>query len=537
MFLILFGLSSLDLNGYRLFSHGDPGMHYIGWRFFREAPWQIMPGLMNDLDYPYSVSVIFTDSIPLMAVFFKIFRDILPVSFNYLGLWTVLCFVLQGVFSFKILDLYVRNRLLKYTGGCFFVMTPALIKRTFWHTALTSHFLILAALYLFLNDKEKRVGHEVLCWGLLGFLCGSIHLYFLGFCGMIAVFAAVDRMRRGSFHVWKALLLPLVFALTGFITVWILGGLDSGMFSGAPGFGYYSFNLNGFFNGDSWSRFLNFPYYEGAQTEGFAYLGIGILVMSLISCVFVLDRRFFGGKNDAGIPAENAESLENSCFPVCVVLFFTALAFAVSTEVTFFDKLLFSFDISDAGQLKKLFDIFRSSGRFAWIPMYLIMTGCFITFDRIYGKCFKNRGKRSRAVWTCIILLMLFIQIFDLYPGLSKRSADVKGTEEYEEMLLDDYWKELAESGKYKHIYFMDKENLTQEELYAVAFFAVENGMTINDFNFARGFDLHSEEIAADSAKRHPGDSIYIFSEESWDRAYLYPELEIRIADMLMIGV
>ncbi|MCR4589811.1 MAG: DUF6311 domain-containing protein, partial [Lachnospiraceae bacterium] len=240
VFFLLFGFAALDINGYRLFSHGDPGMHYIGWRFFREAAWQLKPGLMNNIHYPYSISVIFTDSVPVAAVFFKLFRGVLTENFNYFGLWTLLCFILQGFFAERILALRIENRLLKFVGVCFFLITPALLKRAFWHTALTSHFLILAALYMLLDTGEGFI-KELLYWGILGFLCASIHIYFLGMCGLICLFAAIDRGRRDRYSVPQCFMIPLSFLVCGVITVWILGGLDSGMMSGAPGFGYYSF--------------------------------------------------------------------------------------------------------------------------------------------------------------------------------------------------------------------------------------------------------------------------------------------------------
>ena len=537
VFFMLFGFSAIDINGCRLFSEGDPCMHYLGWRFFREAPWQAKIGLMNNIHYPYSISVIFTDSIPLMAVIFKVFREILPEYFNYFGLWTLFSFVLQGYFAFKILSLYTGDRMLKFTGTLFFILTPALIKRCFWHTALTSHFLILAALLILF---DKKIGKEVLRFAVLGLLCGSIHLYFLGICGMIAFFTAVDRLRREMYSPVKCMSIPIIFGVAGAFTVWILGGFDSGMNEGAPGFGDYSFNLNSFFNGNYWSRYLNLPYYDDSQVEGFSYLGLGMLAVLLISCVFILSSFLGRTGKTAGIPAEDGGKPEDSSVSVYVVLFIFSLIFAVSNNITFSQRLIFSFDISDSGPLNNLCSLFRSSGRFAWTDIYLLMTGGFFILSKAGEKFMGEKGSEGersrRAAWIVFLLLLIYVQISDLYPGISAKAMEIRSKEEYRNILNDSYLDELASSGKYRHMVFMDKGEFTHEELFALSFLAVDNDMTINDFEFGRQAFLNTEELAAQSAKEHPGDCIYIFSGGSGDCSNEYPELDLIEVDPFIVG-
>lgn len=62
-------------------------------------------GCTDYLSYPNKMSVVFTDSIPCFAVLFKILSPVLPDEFQYFGLWGMLCFVLQGILSVRI----VRN--------------------------------------------------------------------------------------------------------------------------------------------------------------------------------------------------------------------------------------------------------------------------------------------------------------------------------------------------------------------------------------------------------------------------------------------
>lgn len=584
VFLILFGTESLSILDNRLFSRGDPGEHYIGWRFFRDSDWQILPGLMNRIDHPYSVSVIFTDSLPLMAVVFKLFKGILPREFNYLGLWTVFSFFMQGAAAAMILGLYAGDGadkdvsdggesygensyaggsdkgsgsntgfsftdLLVIIGAVFFVLTPAFVIRAFWHTTLTSHFLILFSLYLFFGRERLSERFSMLVrllfWGILGFLCGSIHLYFLGICGLIACAYACDEWLRSDEGLFS-FLAPLSFGISGLITIWLLGAFNSGMGSGAPGFGHYSFNLNSLFNGYGWSEIFNFPYYELDQIEGFAYLGFGMIALILLSGGMMLHRILSPliSRLRRQLPPEGEAyemsshwHLEFSCLPAAFGLFLISIMIAVSCNVTFGDRLLLSFDFSDAGIIRRVTDIFRSSGRFSWIAVYILMTGAMAGITGFVNELEKRKESLSAGIMTALIFTLLILQITDIYPGLSKRSTEVRETVEADSVLDDDYWDELAESGRYEHIVIMRKDDLTEDELYSLAFYAIDNGMTINNFNFARAMDLNIDEIASDSAAHPDDDKIYIFTELTQHETINYPELTYRIADGLLVGV
>lgn len=95
-FIFLYGLRVLnpcytDL----LLGKGDLSQHYLGWEFYRRSQWFFPFGLTDQLAYPETTSIIFTDSIPLLAVPFKLLKGILPDSFQYFGWWGIICFGLQ----------------------------------------------------------------------------------------------------------------------------------------------------------------------------------------------------------------------------------------------------------------------------------------------------------------------------------------------------------------------------------------------------------------------------------------------------------
>lgn len=77
----------------------DLSQHYLGWCFYRNSPWLLPIGMMNTLPYPFVASIIFSDSIPVMAVLFKLLSPVLPQSFQYFGIWGLLCFMLQAALA------------------------------------------------------------------------------------------------------------------------------------------------------------------------------------------------------------------------------------------------------------------------------------------------------------------------------------------------------------------------------------------------------------------------------------------------------
>ena len=109
-FLVIYGFRVLNpVYDDWLMSGGDLTQHYLGWRFFRESEWLFPIGLMNTIAWPNEVAVIFTDSIPGMAVICKLLSPILPETFQYFGLWGILCFMLQGGFAAVLLNFSIKD--------------------------------------------------------------------------------------------------------------------------------------------------------------------------------------------------------------------------------------------------------------------------------------------------------------------------------------------------------------------------------------------------------------------------------------------
>ena len=136
-------------------SGGDLPQHYLGWCSFRNSPWMFPIGMTRELTYPIATSVIFTDSIPLLAVPCKLLSFLLPSDFQYFGLWGISCFVLQGLVSARILSKILKEKLSVFFGALIFVLSPVMIWRMFIQTSLAGHWVLLMALYLFLYPPRQ----------------------------------------------------------------------------------------------------------------------------------------------------------------------------------------------------------------------------------------------------------------------------------------------------------------------------------------------------------------------------------------------
>ena len=73
IFFVIYGTSIVNPQNdkWLLRQNSDMTQHYLGWVFFRRSEWKFPLGLMDGLSYNHLVSCMFTDSIPLLAIFFN----------------------------------------------------------------------------------------------------------------------------------------------------------------------------------------------------------------------------------------------------------------------------------------------------------------------------------------------------------------------------------------------------------------------------------------------------------------------------------
>ncbi|MBA3269230.1 MAG: hypothetical protein H0T71_01875 [Acidobacteria bacterium] len=154
----------------------DWRIHFLGWHFFRREPWMWPPGRMSGYFHaPDGTAIGFTDSIPLAAFSLKPFASLLPDPFQYLGLWLLLCFVLQGGFGVLLARVWTTSRVLQLLAAFLFVLMPTLLIRV-GHPSLCAHWLLLWALWLYLRSEPRRV-QPIAQYAAVGLVAGLVHPY------------------------------------------------------------------------------------------------------------------------------------------------------------------------------------------------------------------------------------------------------------------------------------------------------------------------------------------------------------------------
>jgi len=414
-------------------------------------------------------------------------------------------------------------------GSLLFILSPYVIEKMFRHTALGGHWIILAAIYLFMCHKEiyTDVKKTTLYWGLIGAYVGSVHMYFLPMCGaFLCGFVLCSLLKKGRLKAKISYLLPGVsFVLGLFACTYLLGGFSTRAEAGSNDLGQFSFNLNGFFNAKGYSRF--FPplatYHEG-QYEGFAYLGLGVFLLLVAAAVFLA--RFWvqnlrlKQRDDSG--KKNGVGRDSVMYGAVYVLMSVGLImFAASPEVTFGDKLLFI--LTDSSTLTHYWGMFRSSGRIIWPVCYLIMVGVIACNDRLFTK--KNAAAAVLAV--CV-----FLQLFDIGGKFRAQRNAFAHEAVYESPLESDVWTRLLEHGGFEHIVWVS-HNVDNNGIMHIAKYAYDNGLTLNNFYFARGINVNEN---TKRSLENPGqDCIYIFRSDETQGIEDYG-LNLYEADEYIIG-
>lgn len=79
------------------YDESDIILDYAGWSLSRNSPWRFQLGLADNMDDRMYIS--FTDSMPWVAIFFKLVLQIVRYdgTFQYWGIYDLLCYILQAI--------------------------------------------------------------------------------------------------------------------------------------------------------------------------------------------------------------------------------------------------------------------------------------------------------------------------------------------------------------------------------------------------------------------------------------------------------
>ena len=496
VFLILYGVRVLDptcvdwiLNN----PSPDPAQHYLGWVFYRRSGWHLpYLGANYSAIYPYRTSILYTDSIPLLAVLGKLLGGVLPARFQYLGLWGLFCYAMQGGLAQALIARVggvrpgdTAKNWASVLGAGVLVLFPALNIRMFAHTALAANWLVLLALWLWLcaEQSENRPTAAKLClwWGILGLLCAGIHLYYLPMVGMVLVAACVQRAleKRGP----AAVVLPVAsFCGAALAELFVLGAF-------AANFAGYS---NGYLSGADLANL--FVPGLGASWEQEIYAGLGTTIAVVLALVWLLVQH-----KQAGAFFRRHK---NVVIAALVLLVLDAIA-AMGNTVTFAGRTLFTVPIPQA--LMDFWAMFSSCARLAWLAgMLLAVAACGLVLRFWQG-----------AAAAVLLALCAAAQGFGQRAELAKRFAAYHDATYYENttQLTDPAWEQLAASGQFTHLAFASFD-FEHDEFWDLAAFAADHGWTSNSFYMGHmDGNLAAVTLAGEMNALAP-DTLYAFVDE-----------------------
>ena len=543
---------------------GDSATHYMGWEFFRHTALLQWPlGLNPKFGLDISSSIAFTDSIPIGALILKPFSFLLPSTFQYLGIWILLCFILQTYLAARLLSHFLADQIQIALGSVFIALSPVLMYRLvhdgYGHIALASQFLILGALNLYFAKELKSWW-----WALLFVSTILIQAYFIPMVAAIWIAKLVQYLRlesRSRSMVVKHCLLVAVAS----ISTLIAGGyvaLGSNLFTGSSEVTDSSFpywfrwqplsliDIQTSFSG-TWSHFLSDQPELRGDVEGFSFLGSGILLLaSLVTLVWVYHRMAARFPNlqisqvataigAALVIAMSWVFMSTQVFSLVIFVMIAMFIIQFSIEklvvknsesrgrhrvlyllvaalaaysMTFRPGIgRHTFFVYPLIPLFKQFtQTFHTHGRYIWPAYYLLIVAIIVTACQLFNK--------KLAVF--VLAACLVFQIVDSVPGVATVRQRFTDAPQWVSPMQDPRWEELART--HQNIIALPLLiNDVAGRWMLIADFASRHKMGTNAVYFSR---INMEEASQYAGRLHDGflrgtldpSNIYIVTDDAY---------------------
>jgi hypothetical protein len=506
-FLIIAGPRFLDPTNVAWLVGGDPLQHYLGWAFYRSSPWTWPVGLNPLYGMEFSNSIVFTDSIPLLAIPFKAISQFLPYPFQYLGIWVLLCFVLQAYFAFRLISLATNSIAIQCLGSVLFLFSPPLIFRLSLHESLMGHFIILAALYLNLKPIPKSIETNKkylysFAWIILLSIAVLTHFYLAVMVLVLWMADLISRVFASKSSSFKDAAMESVLVIGVIIFVaWQAGYLAIEGASGASrGFGDFRTNLLALFNSRGWSYWLRpIPLRDAVEAstgEGFQYLGAGSLFLFLSAIFAVITRRIVITSVLATIWRKNR---------------FLVLSLMVMALISFSNRVGFgpwnlAFPLPEL--VINIFSVVRASSRLFW-PLY------YIILLVIMWVTVKSYPARNTLL---IFSIAAVVQIIDTSAGwlAIREKVSMPVSKEFKTKLNNPFW--LSSGLHYKNVVTNDSPGVWED----FGILASRYGMATNMTYMARvdgGKEVRFLASIRDQLYRGPLDTHSLYILRDWKNA------------------
>lgn len=483
---------------------GDPAQHLLGWLTYKDTPLLQLPfGLNYNYGAEISSSIVYTDSIPLIAMLLKPFAKFSNVDFQYAGLWLLMCFSLQSYVSYKLMLRLTDNRIYSLLFGALLSFAPIMLFRTQNHLSLCSHFLLITSIYLLISLASNYKWIALLCVSVM------VHAYLLVMIFPVYICYLAYRLHSGEslFKQATKLLVALFFL---FFFMWFSGYFVVSNGLGIGGYGIFRMDTLAMLNPgqDYMSNFMKPNNNQLTNLEGFNYFGFGVIISAFIACyAFFYNRDLF----DTSIDKYKA-------FVLVVALLI--YIFSVSNTVSILGHTVIDINIPRA--IHKILDIFRANGRFFWIVYYALFS---LIFYVIY------KASKSKAL--PVLVLALLIQFIDLsgykYYLDVKHINNIVNSKEFNSI------PENIEYNKVNKIEMIPPSDFTSQN-NEILYWGIKKNLPVN-YGYLTRFDgnkVHEQEEAINQLIKTNGikaGSLYIIGKSAVSMLSLCGEKNVTCVD------
>ncbi|KTT31890.1 hypothetical protein RSA46_04660 [Pseudomonas oryzihabitans] len=485
-------------SGFFFDNRTDPTQHITGMWAFVQDRWRFPLLYTQLLNAPEGLSVAYTDSIPLAAVFFKLIYPWLPAGSHYFGVWTLGCYVLQGMAGAYAAASFRGRTPAALLGGCLFaLMMPALMIRI-PHAALNAQFLLILLLGCYARLQLGQQSPERF-WRngtLLLALAATIHPYLIAMLYPLYIAAwlsqGLQRTARWS-QVLVGLLSPLPLIA---LLLYVIGYLSvrQGLPPAEVGYIESSMNLLSPLLGTQLAPSVFLPSKglildaTGLQIDGHNYLGVGLLAM-LLSILLLAPRWLLGQCRQHW---------------VMLLVFVGLTLYALSNRVYLGGTVLFEYPLLPG--VEQLARIFRGSGRFFWPVGYgllILALGFYLT--------------RAHPGWRVALLALIVVQYADTrhHRGYLVEAANRQPHFDYDRTLWD------ARVAAAREVYLLPNYGCGGKPFDALflQYFTALHAVPLNTGFIARVVGDCSVKAAVLDQPLHPG-QLFVFgrSENAYSR-------------------
>ncbi|HKU65833.1 MAG TPA: DUF6311 domain-containing protein [Rhizomicrobium sp.] len=369
-----------------------------GYDYFQRDNWQLPLFHTGKLGAPAGTNIIYTDSIPWVALAGRLLFRTTGVPVNLYGFWTVFCFIASAItMTGLVASLGQRNiaaaAMASIAGLCF----PALLAR--WgHMSLMAQFEIPLALIFYLQNRDCGKAWRFFGQGAaLMLLALWTHTYLFAMVGAIVLVTLLQSLHNRASSMFSAT--ALLAGLTVFLGAAIVlsGHMETRGKLSADGLGFYSMNLLSPFIPQHSGLYPSMRNVmidgTGGQYEGFSYLGGGVMLLLILTLPWQWRTLKDGLRRNRWMLA----------------LFFGFTIFAVSNVVYLGPLRIFQLPLP--ASVAEFAAFFRSTGRFFWPVMYCLAALAIAAPISFYG--------RRAALLLCLAIPLQWIDSAPLRQALS----------------------------------------------------------------------------------------------------------------------